>query len=81
MKACRNVVISIRGPGISVLFLLLMAIVLSLSVSSFDGICDAAETVVGAVEDVMLIPSGFVLSARIDTGAALTSPDARQRSH
>jgi hypothetical protein len=37
----------------------------------------AAETVIGSVEDVMLLPSGIVLPARIDTGAALTSLDAR----
>lgn len=42
-----------------------------------SGRSHAAETVLGSVEEVMLLPSGILLPARIDTGAALTSLDAR----
>lgn len=52
MKARRKVVTSMRGPGSSVM---LLAIVLSLQVSSFDGICEATKTAIGATEGVMLI--------------------------
>jgi len=38
------------------------------------------EDVIGAVEDVLMLPSGIRLAARIDTGAATSSLDAKHIS-
>jgi len=60
----------------------LSLISLSLSVLLFllaAGMLDAGEKItVGEVEDVVLMPWGVKLPARIDTGAATSSLDARE---
>ncbi len=55
-------------------------VVLSISFFSFlPGLIRAEERmIIGAVEEVMLMPWGVKLPARIDTGAARTSLDARE---
>lgn len=58
--------------SISSIFLILMT-------SLLPGWVDASEkTVIGCAEDVVLLPWGVTLPARIDTGAASSALDARE---
>ena len=50
---------------------------LTLIVIGSEGVRAGEKIVVGEVEDVILLPWGIKLAARIDTGAALSSLDAR----
>jgi hypothetical protein len=60
-------------PAAGWAFLTLFALVLI----GFEGLQAGEKVVVGEVEDVILLPWGVKLPARIDTGAALSSLDAR----
>jgi len=38
---------------------------------------DSEKTLIGAVEEIIILPPGFAVMARVDTGAAMSSLDAR----
>lgn len=60
---------------------IIMALLFSLLLSPAPGIAPAEtqeKIQLGAVENVVLLPWGVTLPARIDTGAAVSSLDARQ---
>jgi hypothetical protein len=58
---------------------LILGVILAIFFSCLPSLPGAAETpvTVGYVEDVVLLPWGIRLPARIDTGASMTSLDAR----
>jgi hypothetical protein len=58
------------------LMLILTLVMLSLLVSGTAGAEE--KVIIGAVEDVILLPWGLKLPARIDTGAAKSSLDAQE---
>jgi hypothetical protein len=58
------------------LMLILTFVMLSLFVSGTAGAEE--KVIIGAVEDVILLPWGLKLPARIDTGAAKSSLDAQE---
>lgn len=60
--------------------LLLLLLCIMLIILPVRAIGAEADTVIGAVEDVILMPWEISLPARIDTGAATTSLDARELS-
>jgi hypothetical protein len=68
----RSVVRTILTGGGWVAFTLFALVLLG-----FEGVHANEKVVVGEVEDVILLPWGVKLPARIDTGAALSSLDAR----
>jgi len=62
-----------------IIFLILPFIIAIIAILSFTALHaeDKTKMVVGAVEEVILLPWGVKLPARIDTGSGMTSLDAR----
>jgi hypothetical protein len=56
----------------------LMSFIMILVILPIHAFGAEADTVIGAVEDIVLMPWNISLPARIDTGAATTSLDARE---
>ena len=59
--------------------IILVILSLTIAVLTFSPVHgeDKSKTVVGAVEEVILLPWGVELPARVDTGSGMTSLDAR----
>ncbi len=57
--------------------LLIAILTLAAGVAPAEGASDAALPVIGSVEEAILLPWGLRARARIDTGAAVSSVDAR----
>jgi hypothetical protein len=77
MSSTRGRFAYLKGRRISkIIFLILPFIITILSLTPLHAE-DKTSTVIGAVEEVVLLPWGVKLSARIDTGAAMTSLDVR----
>ena len=78
MSSTRGRFAYLKGRRISkIIFLILPFIITILSLTPLHAE-DKTRTVIGAVEEVVLLPWGVKLSARIDTGAAMTSLDVRE---
>ncbi len=76
-KLKRNHLALLSRKSVTIFPILLFAFFISVSFSGGD-VQSAEKIIIGPVEEVVLLPWGIRLPARMDTGAATSSLDARE---